>query len=115
METSEKKEPTSPAVVRERIMRKVRIQADGCWTWVGAGAGSGYGIITVDGKDVNVRREMYRQTHGEPGERIVRSTCDNMSCVNPAHLVLGDRTKGGCPGPKKDRMKVPQRAARKLS
>lgn len=43
-----------------------------------------------DGKSIYVHRYIYEQCFGEiPDGYVIRHTCDNASCINPEHLILG--------------------------
>jgi hypothetical protein len=42
-------------------------------------------VVRGDNRDVRVWRLLYKQLHG-PIRGMVRSSCNNHSCVNPQHL-----------------------------
>jgi hypothetical protein len=72
----------------------------GCIEWSNYKNRQGYGSLKADGQMSLAHRVMYCDYHGVTRDSIkhlvVRHACDNPSCFNPAHLLLGthaDNTK----------------------
>ena len=93
--------------ILQRIFRRVyRPLASGCWIWTGATVGNErrrYGIISYQGRAVNVRRLVYTLTRSRSTRPLLEdyeidSTCLNSLCINPDHLVRSRRRKGGRKG-----------------
>lgn len=63
---------------------------DECWPWTGSTDGEGYGLIAVNGRSRRANRVAWSQHNGPiPTGAVIRHTCDNPPCVNPAHLLMG--------------------------
>ncbi|UJE15705.1 HNH endonuclease [Gordonia phage Ligma] len=65
----------------------------GCLVWTGATARKGYGVIRWRAdRMTTATRVSWELEHGRPPapDELIRHTCDNPPCVNPAHLLVGD-------------------------
>ena len=83
--------------IRERSLERrimdvgFTVTDSGCWEWKGPRhSNHGYGTISFKKRRLRVHRAMYEMIHGPlaPG-LLVRHTCDNPPCANPAHLISG--------------------------
>ncbi len=79
--------------IKERFANKYRVNQDtGCWDWVGCKVRGGYGHIKRprSGGPMSAHRFAYEHFVGHiPDGMIVRHSCHNPGCVNPAHLLVG--------------------------
>lgn len=79
----------------QRLWAKIAVAGEGeCWLWTAGTNGNGYGLIRTGPAStprILAHRAVY-QEHDEllPGE-VVRHSCDNPPCCNPAHLLKGTK------------------------
>lgn len=80
----------SDSAVIYRLLRGSVEVSTGCWEWSKSRNKAGYGV-TWDGASTKLaHRLMWERLHGEAlGELILRHSCDNPPCINPAHLSPG--------------------------
>ncbi len=71
-------------------MARVRVGA-GCWVWTGARNTQGYGVIFLADRRLGKAHRVSYEHHVGPiaPGLVLLHTCDNPSCVNPAHLRPG--------------------------
>ncbi len=79
--------------LRKRLEEKSIEAVGGCRIWTGPSKG-GYGTLSFHGQHMSAHQAAYLSEHGcIPKGQLVRHTCRQPLCVNPAHLVLGTDTE----------------------
>jgi hypothetical protein len=72
-----------------RFWSKVGRNADSeCWPWLAHRVTGGYGQFKINGRKRQASHVAWELAHGRKMAtgRLIRHTCDNPQCVNPAHL-----------------------------
>ena len=84
-----------------------------CWEWTGARKPKGYGNVRINKRYKVAHRVAFELANGEiPAGYIVCHICDNPSCCNPTHLMLGTARSNAADMLIKGRQKKAEGAAR---
>jgi len=77
-----------------------------CWPWTGNNDSRGYGLVRVQRRLWRAHRVSWILHHGPiPEGLFVLHACDNPTCVNPSHLMLGTARANAMDAARKGRMK----------
>jgi hypothetical protein len=81
-----------------------------CWLWTAHTDRDGYGTITANKRQYRAHRySLIIHGHTVPKTSKVLHTCDNPSCVNPAHLKIGTQQQNIVDRQNKKRQAVGER------
>ena len=77
------------AASKANAIEEYRADPDtGCWIWQRFTDKNGYARVSINGRKTLAHRAYYERFNGPIGEGLeIDHTCNNESCVNPAHLV----------------------------
>ncbi len=79
-------------------------KTDTCWLWKSTKDKNGYGRFYIDKQTYYAHRMSYLIFNGNiPEGKVIRHICDNPTCVNPKHLLVGTQEDNLNDAVKRDR------------
>lgn len=70
-----------------RILKRYKVDDDGCWIWLLHKSHNGYGRLRLNGKNIFAHRYYYEKYKGKiPKELQIDHLCKVRLCINPEHL-----------------------------
>jgi predicted DNA-binding protein YlxM (UPF0122 family) len=58
-----------------------------CWLWTKKISPNGYGIVFWNKKNTHAHRVAFELYHNRKPKHLIKQTCKNRACGNPAHLI----------------------------
>lgn len=94
----------------EKLSTKAKTSAHGdCLEWFGMKNVRGYGVLKLGGRNQRAHRLTYELHVGAiPAGLVIRHTCDNPACINPAHLIPGTQAQNIADMYQRDRQNRPK-------
>lgn len=92
-----------PKYNANRLWEKVQVRKpDECWPWLGYRNDQGYGRVWIGGRGYYAHRVIFQLSNPnmirksapkeKDSDQFLRHSCDNPSCCNPSHLLIGTHT-----------------------
>jgi hypothetical protein len=103
-------DPAAPEHLTRRLANGLDAAEDGrCWGWQRTRNDDGYGQLSVAGRMVYAHRLAFELSVGPvPKGLHILHSCDNPSCINPAHLSPGTRSQNMKECGERGRARIPQ-------
>lgn len=104
--------------IEDRFLKRV-IKSPGCWIWTGGHrkrSSHDYGSFWFKGRNLGAHKVAFMLFVAPvPIGILVRHSCDNIRCVNPAHLLLGSQKENMADCLQRGRFAVARHPSAKLS